>query len=157
MKEIPLTQGKVALVDDEDYEWLIKFKWHYGAKYARISSQDVEMKSMSYMHRIIMKAPAGMLVDHANGDRLDNRKHNLRVCTKSQNEMNSIFQSNNKTGYKGVFWDQNRAKYRSEIGIDGKRVFLGRFDCKHEAARAYNTAAMKYHGEFARLNEPLAM
>ena len=93
-----------------------------------------------------------MVVDHINSDSLDNRRSNLRVCTVSQNNMNSAIGRNNKSGYKGVSWDKTNKKWRAGIKAKGKSVSLGSFNSKKDAARAYNEAAKKAYGEFAKLN-----
>jgi hypothetical protein len=105
------------------------------------------------MHREIMNAPAGVFVDHRYGDGLDNRKVNLRIATRAQNQYNRRKTSKKTTSkYKGVHLDRNRNKYRAIIGCSGKRIFLGYFDNETDAAKAYDEAAKKYHGEFAKLN-----
>jgi hypothetical protein len=153
-KEIELTNGGIAIVDDEDYEELLKYKWHkkidgYAARtvYEKGKFQTIRM------HREIMDAPKGFDVDHVNGNRLDNRKTNLRKATRSQNVMNKGKLSNNKSGYKGVYWDSQTKKWRACIRVNGKLINLGRFQDKDEAALEYNKAAIFYHKEFAFLNE----
>ena len=156
MKDIELTQGKVALVDDEDYEYLKQSKW-----YAH-NQRDGECYAMGgrgkiYMHRLIMGTPKGMYTDHINGNGLDNRKENLRVCTNAQNLMNRPKSKINTTGYKGVtiskYRDRINTYIRAQININGKNKFLGFHKTPELAAKAYNKAAIKYHGEFAQLNE----
>lgn len=104
-------------------------------------------------HRIIMSAPNDMYVDHINHDGTDNRKKNLRLCTNAENQWNTQRQTNNISGYKGVGWYNPRKKWRVLIQINGKKKYIGIYDDKIEAAKAYNEAAIKYHGEFACLNE----
>lgn len=150
MKEIQLTQGKVALVDDADYEWLNQFKWYallLSDKYwyARRSKRPVVL-----MHRLILNPPEGMDSDHINRNGLDNRRSNLRVCTRSQNQHNSISKGG-KSKYKGVYLFNG--KWGARIMSNYNNTFLGCFNSEIEAAEAYNRAAIKYHGEFARLNE----
>jgi hypothetical protein len=148
MKEIPLTQGKVALVDDNDYGIVSKHKWYCHHGYA---VGWVEKKKI-LMHRFIMKAKPTDEVDHRNGNRIDNRRENLRFCNRSQNKANVGPNSNNKAGYKGVYWSKPHKKYRAKIGVMGKNISLGLFIDPKEAALAYNEAAKKYFGEFAGLN-----
>lgn len=156
-KEIPLTQGKVALVDAEDFEYLNQWKWcayysgytWYAMKKIRIAKKEKDLK----MHRLIVNPPDNMEVDHINGSGLDNRKENLRICTHSQNHMNSRRQSNNTSGYKGVCFYKRVKKWIAYIKYNKKRVHLGYFNAREDAALAYNEAARKYHGEFARLNK----
>ncbi len=156
MKEIPLRplkQKKVALVDDEDFEELSRYKWYvaggWNTFYARRSA-SLQDKSV-LMHRLIMQTPEGMQTDHKNGDGLDNRRENLRVCTRSQNRMNSGRQANNTSGYKGVNLEKSVGKWRARIMVSGKHKSLGLFTTKEEAYAAYCVACVKFHGEFAVL------
>jgi len=162
MKEIPLTQGKVALVDDADYDSLMAMgKWYctskgYAAKTIQIGSwRRGEKKKYKrlLMHRVVINAPDNMQVDHKFGDKLDNRKENLRLCTASQNQGNSATGKNNTSGYKGVVWHTKAGKWNGQIRIRGKKIHLGTYVDKSEAAKAYNAAALEHYGEFARLND----
>jgi hypothetical protein len=152
MKKIPLTQGKFAVVDEDDYERISKNRWHYTSKgYARRNNNATKQAIM--MHREVMKIRRGrMQVDHINGDKLDNRKANLRLCTNQQNSFNR----KNETGklkYRGVYMFKNRnKKFCARIRIDGRTLSKGMYHTIEEAARQYNVMAKKYHGEFARLN-----
>ena len=155
MKEIKLTQGKVTIVDDEDYERLYKYKWHYDTNgYAARSYHIGNNKYRLWkIHWSITSKPENkMEVDHINGNRLDNRKCNLRIVTRQQNQMNKKKPKNNKSGHKGVHYDKSRGKWVTYISVNYKRVHLGRFYNKMDAVKAYNKAANKFHGEFARLN-----
>jgi len=156
MKEIPLTQGKVAIVDDADYEWLMQWKWcaaNFRGKFYAIRAVNEKLKRTTIqMHRQIMDTPPGMETDHINGNSLDNRRENLRVCTVSQNQMNRRTQKNNTSGYKGVSYSKHRKKWFSQIQIDKKRIFLGLFLTPENAARAYDEAAKRYFGEFTKTN-----
>lgn len=158
MKQIPLTQGKFALVDDADYERVIAMgSWQLhtngcAAKKVRYY-ENKKISSVLRMHRFITDAPKDMVVDHKNGNRLDNRKCNLRICTQAENRRNSLKSRNNATGYKGVTFNVKNQKYVSQIGVNYKHLYLGSFICPIEAARAYNAAAIIHYGEFARLNE----
>jgi HNH endonuclease len=153
--EIPLTQGKVALVDREDYEELIKYKWYAkrGGKtfYAvRKSPLDKKRKQCTIqMHRVIMNTPIGMETDHINGNGLDNRRTNLRVCSRSENRCNVGKCSNNTSGYKGVSFFKANSKWHAMIMINCKQNNLGFFDTPELAYKAYCDACIKYHGEFA--------
>lgn len=149
MKEIFLTKGHVALVDDNYYEWLNQYKWCAKEtktdKIYAIAKINGEMK---YMHRIIMGSPAGKDVDHKNNNGIDNQRENLRVCTRSQNQHNRM--PNGKTSkHKGVSWDKTAGKYRVSISNNKKSRYLGLFKDEIEAATAYKNAAKELHGEYA--------
>lgn len=157
MKKIKLTKGQYTIVDDEDFEWLNSYTWYAAfqysnGKYFAESHTCGKAKCLSTrkMHRIITNAPHGMEVDHINGNSLDNRKSNLRVCSKSENMMNRDAPAHNKCGYKGVH--RNGKRWRARIIVSGTIIELGYHDSPEEAAHAYNLAAPKYHGKFAKLN-----
>ena len=160
-KEIILNKGMRAIVDDEDFDRVTnKGKWYInntghvrmGLYMGTRSNGKIILKNLQ-LHRFIIDAPDGMEVDHINGNALDNRKQNLRVCTKSQNMMNRGAQKNNTSGFKGVYWNARKDKWMVTIGLNSKYIFIGYFSCKIEAAQAYNKAALKYHGEFAKINQ----
>ena len=152
MKKIKLTQGKFALVDDDDFEWLSQWNWHYGNGYAVRQSPRVRGKQRRiYMHREILQPPKGMQTDHINRTRSDNRRSNLRVCTSSQNQWNQ-HKIRGSSRFKGVSWHKIGKKWQAQIIKNQKHIHLGRFDSEEDAARAYNKAALNYFGEFARLN-----
>lgn len=152
MKEIPLTKGLVAIVDDEDFAYLNQFVWFVNNGYAaRTSPRDQEGKQyQTKMHREIMKPAEGVHVDHINGNRLDNRRCNLRLCTNEQNRRNQKKQQNVK--FKGVYRRKEDGKWEARIALNKQRIHLGRFETAEEAAAAYDRAAVLYHGQFARLN-----
>lgn len=152
MKEIELTQGQVAIVDDDDYEYLSQWKWF--AKFRKNSKKFVAETSEGrnvhiLMHRMIMKPQREEQVDHKNLDTLDNRKENLRVCNSSQNNANRKAYS--KTSYKGVYKTSSR-KYQAVVVNNHKRYYLGLYGTAKQAAKAYDKKAIELHGEFARLN-----
>lgn len=156
MKEIKLTQGKVALVDDEDYEYLNQWFWqahkHRNTCYAVRSEKIFNGKRPGIkMHRVILNTPSELQVDHKDHNGLNNQKYNLRNCTNSQNKMNVLPMSN--TGYLGVYYQNNLI--RAKIRIQKKSIHLGCFKTIEDAANAYDEAALKYFGEFANLNFPL--
>jgi len=177
-RRIPLTQGKFAIVDPDDYEWLNKYKWHvnrgantyYACRNSRIGKKRVSIK----MHREIFENLSatknstlkthnyhrhigdGLVVDHINHNGLDNRKANLRPATRSQNSLNksSIKTKPSSSKYNGVSWYRRRKIWHVQIGLNGKYKFIGYFHDEIQAAKAYDTAAKKYHGDFAVLNFP---
>lgn len=151
MKEIPLSQGKVAWVDDEDYERVIEYKWYanlIGKVWYAVRTKSRKTVSL---HQFVMGEKN---IDHINGDGLDNRKENLRVCTHQQNRANSNLYANNSSGFKGVSWYKNYEKWEAYIRIDGKKKRLGYFDSLIRAACVYDDAARQVYGDFARLNFP---
>ena len=153
MKQIPLTQGKFAIVDDENFEWLNQWKWYFNSSLGYAVGQ-VDKKKMC-MHRVILNVPKGMETDHKNLNKLDNRRCNLRICDRSENNMNHKTRKDSASGYKGVYLtkkDKRVKKWRSTIKIRDKRIFIGNFFSKEEAALAYNQKAKELFGEFARLN-----
>lgn len=148
--------GKFAIVDDEDYEHLNQFKWHLNEfGYARTGTYKFNKHNGAIlMHRFILNAPKNMDVDHINHNTLDNRKINLRLCTRSQNLHNSKKRKNVyfSSKYKGVNWQEDIGRWRARIQIEKKPIHLGTFDNEIEAAIAYNNAARKYFGKFAKVN-----
>lgn len=157
MIEVPMTKG-VTLVDDEDAPRVLHLKWKplrckNGSVYAvaRTREQDGKEKTV-YMHRLILDAPIGKDVDHRNGNGLDNRRQNLRLATRAQNSRNSRLQRDTASGYKGV--RRHRRKWQAHIKVNRKRIYLGSFSSKEDAARTYDAAAKKHFGEFANLNFP---
>ena len=153
MKEIELTQGFIALVDDKDFEKLSKYKWYYNQGYAcRGININKGKRTKLLMHKIINKTPKGYHTDHINGNMLDNRKENLRTCTASENIMNSKVSKNNKVGYKGVYWRKDINRWRAKIVFNRKNIHIGHFDNPHDAAKAYNRKATELFGEYAKLN-----
>ncbi|MGC4375768.1 AP2 domain-containing protein [Fictibacillus sp. Mic-4] len=150
-REIPLTKGKVAIVDEEDYEKLSRYKWFtHGEGYAARAIWKPK-RGIILLHRQIIGAKAGEIVDHINGDRLDNRKKNLRISDYKGNARNTV--QRKKNGYKGVYRTRNNQRWRACISTGGKQIHIGTFDCEIEAALAYNKKALELFGEFARINE----
>jgi hypothetical protein len=139
MQLIPLTQGKSALVDDQDFKFLSQWKW-FLVKNKYAGTHYGENKGIIYMHRLIMNFPKKLQVDHINRNTLDNRRENLRTVTQSQNLHNTSSRKNNKSGYKGVHFDKRKKKYIAQIMIDRKYIFLGHFDNAIEASKAYQKA-----------------
>lgn len=158
-REIELTQGQVAIVDDEDFDRLSAFNWF--AQWAKGTETFYANRRIFLgggkilsMHRVVTSAPSGMFIDHINKNTLDNRKANLRVCTNSENQRNRGKPKNNKSGFKGVSFSKDTFKWRADIMLNKKQICLGYFSDLHEAARAYDSAALEIHGAFARLNFP---
>ena len=151
--EIPLTKGKVALVDAKDFSLVSKYTWcamWNGHNWYAVSRTGSTFRNI-YMHRLIMGATEGAEVDHRRvGDTLDNRRGNLRVCTRSQNGANS--RSKNSTGFKGV--RKRNGRFHAPITSFKTARHLGVFNSLEEAARAYDKAAIAVFGEFARINFP---
>lgn len=150
------------LIDKEDYEkvmiWRLKTtrgvklrKWRRHAKgYVGTG------KKIRFLHRVVLdiKKNAQLSVDHINGNILDNRKSNLRICTHAENTRNRGIRSDNKTGFKGVSLSESGRRFAARIKVNYKNIRLGYFEKKEDAARAYDKAAREFHGEFARLNFP---
>lgn len=157
MKEIQLTQCKVAIVDDDDYERLSQFNWHFNKHgYAmRNVCNGKGRHKMSFMHREILELSKddGKYVDHINGDKLDNRRENLRVCSNAENVHNQGIRKNNTSGLKGVVWHKVARKWFAQITINRKNKYLGLFATPDDAHEAYCAAALKYHGQFANFGE----
>lgn len=154
MKEIQLTKGLITVVDDADYKKLAQFKWyavgHRGKGYAaRYGGKPQHIR----LHRELLLAPENMEVDHINGDRLDNRRANLRLATRSENGRNRLkFNYPTHSEYKGVTWHSRDKRWQSTIVVDGSHIHLGYFNTEREAALAYNKAAKQHFAEYANLN-----
>lgn len=157
MKEIELSQGKKASVDDRDFEWLNQWKWYctpikrgtcYAARHIYIGGKRTNL----FMHQLLLITPERMEIDHLDGNGLNNTRNNIRICSHAENIHNSsaIIKSSR---FKGVSWHAKDKRWRAQIAVNGTRVHLGQFTDEREAAFAYNKAAVLYFGEFARLNQ----
>jgi len=153
MKTIRTTNGYEVLIDDEDFERVSQHKWSALVikKKQTLYIRTNINKKLVYLHRFILNAPDGLTVDHRNHDTLDNRRENLRLCTRAQNNANK---KTKRGKLKGVSFraDQPRKPFQSVIRSNGKLHHLGYYATEEEAARAYDAAAKKHFGEFAYLN-----
>lgn len=154
MKEIILTKGKIAIVDDEDFEELNKFKWcafKFGKVWRAFRGTFINKKQrIEYMHHRILPCPHGMQIDHINGDGLDNRRSNLRIATVSQNQHNVGKCIDNRSGYKGV--RKHRNKWQAFIIIQKKFITIGDFTTPEEANTARKEYADRVLGEYSGSN-----
>jgi hypothetical protein len=165
VKLIPLTQGQFALVDDEDFERLSQFSWHAewmknsrSWRAVRNSSRDTSGRHRPIlMHREVLNAKPGEFVDHRFHNTLDNRKSELRKCTKSQNAMNQRLLPRSTSGFKGVTWARNEQKWAARVKLHGKTQHQGYFLTALDAARAYDKAAIMLFGDFALTNKMLGL
>lgn len=161
-KEIQLQGSMVAIVDDDDYERLSANRWHAYRKHLHLSWYVQGNRGGPFawqdMHRVVLSAPKGMMVDHKNGDGLDCRKENLRFATNRQNQLNSKPRVNNTSGYKGVMRQRRADGFTWIACVKDKetteRHHLGTFPTAEAAARAYDAKVKEWHGEFAWLNFP---
>ena len=166
MREIPLTKGKFALVDDKDFELVSQFKWqHYtnkrGHEYATTGKRRHPLPRLFFkMHRLILGVKKGEVVDHIDGNGLNNTRANLRVCTMAENSRHRLRKNSSNRNrskptsiYKGVYRiDTKQPRWVAAIGCDRKTNYLGCFPSELEAAAAYDRAALRLFGKFASLN-----
>ena len=158
MKKLPIFGDRVALVDDDDYDWAKNFKWHLKANKKSVRSSRYlsigKTKVVTLSREVLGVFDKNKMVDHINGDIFDNRKKNLRICTNKENSRNRKSSCLNKLGVKGV--RVKDGKFCAQIKVNAKEIHLGYFLNISEAAIAYDKAAIKYFGQFARLNFPNA-
>ena len=158
MREIALSHSKVALVDDEDYEVLCRFRWRAhvaSGKWwyaARNAPHVTRSRGLIKMHRVILDAPKGVMVDHINGDTLDNRRCNLRLCTPSQNSQNRHL-TRSSSGLRGVTLTSS-GRWQAQTHYAKQTIYLGVFDTADEAGRAYDEGVLALYGPGAALNFP---
>lgn len=153
--EIPLTQGKFAIVGPRDYKYLMQWKWHYHNGYA-VRTDRTNGKRTVHMHCVVLERKGFedfAECDHRNQNRCDNRRSNLRPATHRQNGRNCAKRSDNTSGCIGVYWHGRDKQWRAQIRVAGKVKCLGGFSSKEEAIQVRNEAAKKHYGEFAVLNE----
>lgn len=164
-KEIPLTQGRVAIVDDQDFERLNQWKWYARRAPSRFASTFYATRNSRVeggtrhsiqMHRVILGVGPGVEIDHIDGDGLNNTRSNLRIALKKENRRNSRKQAKPvaSSKLKGVDWHEKSFAFRARIKVDGKLIHLGYFGSEEAAARAYDEAAEEHFGPFARVNFP---
>ncbi len=161
MKTIPLTKGFVAMVDDEDYEFLIQWKWSAnvtpdGHVYAKRNKRVGGRCTTIMMHRYLVGAVAGQQLDHFDRNTLNNQRLNLRFSTQSQNVANSTKSKANTSGFKGVTWYKPSQNWQSQIMVEGVNHYLGKFEHSSDAAAAYDCAAQRFFGKFSATNASLA-
>jgi len=167
MKEVKLTQGYVALVDDEDYERVSQHKWCariarrkdgsiqgvYAVHTTKTSRSNGKRKTTNhFLHKFILGSDETSEVDHRDNDGLNNQRYNLRKATKSDNQHNTRKQINNTSGYKGVYWHKRDKAWRAMVGMNSKLIYLGTYSTPEQAAAAYDEAARRLFGEFAKTN-----
>jgi hypothetical protein len=158
-RKIDISEGYFTLVEPRDYYRIRRFKWCVwgtGSKFyaARVMVIGPGKTKIMYLHRQLLNAPKGVLVDHRNRDPLDNRRQNLRFATHSENVQNRGKRKNTTSKFIGVWFRKVNGKWESRITHKDKKIYIGTFDSEIDAAKAYDEAARKYHGEFARLNFP---
>lgn len=149
---VPVKGAPDAKVDDVDFERVSARNWYAVSRDGLVYAESAQSPQIM-MHRFILGAPSGgVVIDHINGDPLDNRRSNLRICSQRDNARNCRRGKNNKSGFKGVSWKADIGKWRARIMVDRKEISLGAFNSAEEAAKAYDAAAVQYFGQFARLN-----
>ena len=163
--KIKLTQGKFAIVDKKDFDFLNQFKWfayksdnNFYAKRSVIAFENGIKKTKTIrMHRFILKAKKGQYVDHVNHNGLDNRRKNLRLCSNAENIRNQRKRACNTSGFRGVYWHGQTQKWIAQIKVNYKGIALGYFENKIDAAIAYDKAAIKFHKKFAMTNKKMGL
>jgi len=155
MKEIRLTQGKVALVDDVDFEEISKYKWYpLNSQLNHVCAFTCIKNKVNYMHRMIINAPIGTMVDHINGNPLDNQRANLRLCTNAQNQQNRKTKGKGKSDFRGLSFRKKWNTWEIHVRVNGRQTYIGSSKNEIEAAKLYDIAAIKFHGEYASTNFP---
>lgn len=164
MKHIQLTNDRVALVDDWDYDWLNQWRW-YAKKdgYVYYVMRNEQLPNGKWktvlMHRLILDPPEGIQIDHRDRNGLNNQQSNLRLCTHAENQRHQQLKCTNKTGFKGVYLVKSISQrpYRAQINVGNKLLHLGYYETAEAAARAYDKAAIRYYAAFALTNKELKL
>lgn len=146
MQKIPLTQNKIALISDVDFQLINRYKWFFCKGYAMRSINRWKKKIL--MHRLITNCPKGLEVDHINHNSLDNRRENLRICTATENHRNTMKHKVNKTGFKGVNFRSDGKGFEAKIRFNGKKIHIGSFKKAEDAADAYDKKAKILFGNY---------
>jgi len=148
-------KGYKILIDEEDYDKFTKWNWQITKKHGiylyRVAQRAGYVNNSVYFHKYIMGEPKGVVVDHINGNTLDNRKCNLRICTQAENMRNQKKSTRNTSGYKGVSWSKKDKVWMARIAKNGKQIYIGSYKTPEAAYAAYCKAAKELHGEFAKL------
>ena len=155
-KTITSSTKNIKFIVDGDSDLATQYKWYitphgYAESTSSVDGKKIHLK----LHRLIIGAKNGQQVDHINGNKLDNRKSNLRICTRSGNSANSKIRRNSKTGYKGVHKQTRSGKYEAKIMHNQKSIYISQFRTGLEAAMAYDNAALTLFGSFAKLNQDM--
>lgn len=153
--EIRVGRSSVAKVDFCDFEIVSRYKWskvgQEHCKYAQMQKRSQDSVHVK-MHRLILDVPKGVVVDHINGDGLDNRRANLRSCSHGENLRNSRKHCKSSSAYKGVYWSKKECRWIAQLVLSGKKIYGGRFKHEEDAARRYDEMALDHFGEYAKLN-----
>lgn len=156
MKKIVLSgrlgKEKFVLVDDAWFETLNHWTWNLSPEGYAVTAFRKPKWQRIYMHRLIMGYPDGKVIDHINADKLDNQRHNLRACGRAENCRRYALPKTNRSGQRGVSWSKCGSKWQSSIQFKGQHIYLGLFENIEDAARAYNRASAKYHGDYGYKN-----
>lgn len=154
MKTIQLTQGKVAIIDDEDYEKVCTKKWYAHKRTGKYYAESGGINGRYMLHIFVMGLENGVLLDHKDGDSLNNQKENLRVCTRQQNSYNKKpYSTAPIAGIKGISLNKKSKRWRAQIQKDKKKIYIGVYSNYLDAAKAYNEKAIELFGEFSQLNK----